>query len=85
MNFVCAYQSFEKILKMVYDKSDRWLYRPLSYKIERLCNRSICNRSSETESKLRPVITKLPADVQSVSISHRSDGVSKKINAKVSP
>lgn len=63
---------------MVYDKSDRWLYRPLSYETSRICNRLCCDRSNKIDIKIRPAITKDSevTGARSVSISHRSDGVS---------
>lgn len=63
---------------MVYDRNDRWLYKPLSYETERLCSRFACDRSNKTEVKevkFSPEITK-ESGARSVSISHRSDGVS---------
>lgn len=58
---------------MVYDKSDRWLYRPLSYRTERLCTRTLCDKS-----EIRPFVVKESTNsaARSVSISHHSDGVS---------
>lgn len=60
---------------MVYERSDRWLYKPLSYESDRLCSRLACDRSTKTEVKFSPEIPK-ESGARSVSISHRSDGVS---------
>lgn len=69
---------------MVYDRSDRWLYKPLSYETSRLCSKLVCDRSNKTEVKFSPEITK-ESGSRSVSISHRSDGVSnnEKLNNSV--
>lgn len=62
---------------MVYDRSDRWLYKPLSYQSDRLCSKLICERSTKPEVKFSQETTK-ETGARSVSISHRSDGVSGK-------
>lgn len=60
---------------MVYDRSDRWLYKPLvSYETDRLCRRLAANK---TVVKFAPEVTN-ESGSRSVSISHRSDGVSVK-------
>ncbi|XP_037049825.1 uncharacterized protein LOC119084091 [Bradysia coprophila] len=55
---------------MVYDRSDRWLYKPLvSYETDRLCRRLA---STKAEVKFAPDTKE--SGSRSVSISHRSDG-----------
>lgn len=60
---------------MVYDRNDRWLYKPLSYETQRLCSRLASERLNKTIVRFSPEVTK-DAGARSVSISHRSDGVS---------